>query len=136
MRRFQGEFVRKRRNDEALLQEMLCRWLDNKDILYVASLMGVNLGARIGAIRKRMGCRAGTPDLIILHPSGKYHGMTLELKIKGGHITNEQESFSIKASELNYYSVVMSPKYEIMDALEWAKKEIEYYIKGDTNESV
>jgi len=132
MARFQGEFIRKRKNDEAFLQEMVCKWLDNKDILYIASLMGVNLGARVGAIRKRMGCKAGIPDLIILHPSGKYHGMTLELKVKGGHISEEQENFAGKAERLGYYAVIMQPKYEPMEAFDWAKKEIEYYLKDDT----
>ena len=130
MKRLQGEFIKKRRNDEAVLQEMLCRWMDSKDILYVASLVGVNLGARVGAIKKRMGIKAGTADLIILKPSNQYAGMTLELKIKGGHIYPEQETFADKAKDNGYYAVIMPPKFELMEALDWAKKEIEYYLNA------
>lgn len=129
MRR-QYEFIKKRKNDEAFLQEMVCRWLDSKGILYIASLMGVNLGVRVGSIRKRMGCRAGTPDLLILKPAGKYHGMTLELKVKGGHITDEQNSFANLAKDNGYYAVIMPPKFEPMEALDWVKKEVEFYLQS------
>jgi len=133
MRKFgkQYEFIKKRKNDEAFLQEMLCKWLDSKGILYIASLMGVNLGARVGAIRKRMGCRAGTPDLLILKPSVKYHGMSLELKVKGGHISKEQEAFAERMKQKGYYAVIMQPKYEPMEALEWVQKEIDYYLQEE-----
>lgn len=92
--------------------------------------MGVNLGARVGAIRKRMGCKAGVPDIIILQPSGKYHGMTLELKVKGGHISEEQKAFKNKAKEFNYYSIIMPPLFELNEGLEWAKKEIQNYFES------
>ena len=122
------EYLPKRRNDEAKLQEWVCRWLDSKDILYVASLMGVNLGARVGAIRKRMGCRAGDHDLIILRTAGAYSGMTLELKVKGGHITSEQEIFQRRAQANNYYSVIMEPCFELEKAFEIAKQFVEEYL--------
>ena len=120
-----------RHNDEAKLQELLCKWLTRKGILHIASLMGVNLGVRVGAIRKRMGCVAGTPDLLILAPAGKYAGMTLELKIKGGRISPEQEAFAERAKKAGYYAVLMPPQFELWQALEWAQKEIGWYLGGE-----
>lgn len=123
-----SESIPKRHNSESLLQQMLVNWLDSRNIFYIASLMGVNLGPRVGAIRKRMGCRAGVPDLLILHARAPYNGMFLELKVKGGHITDEQKAFKERAELLGYYALIMPPTLEIPEALEWAKKEIESYL--------
>ena len=125
-----SEFIPKRHNSESILQEMVVRWLDQRNILYVASLMGVNLGARVGAIRKRMGCRAGVPDLLILEARGKYHGMALELKVAGGKITGEQKAFKKELETRGYYAVIMPPKLEVGEVFAWAIKDIEYYLKS------
>jgi hypothetical protein len=90
--------------------------------------MGVNLGARVGAMRKRMGCRSGVHDLIILLPKGKFHGMSLELKVKGGHITPEQEDFQMRLRSLGYHSVIMPTKLELSEGIEWAKNIILLYL--------
>jgi len=89
--------------EEAVVQELVCRDLDRMGILYIASLVGVNLNARVGAMRKRMGVRAGVHDLIILEPNKKYHGMTLELKVKGGKVSQEQLEFQLAAQRRGYY---------------------------------
>jgi hypothetical protein len=134
MRKNYGEFRPKRRNQEQILQEMFCRWLDHKGLLYFASLMGVNLGPRVGAIRKRMGCRAGVPDIMVLQPAGKYHGMAVELKVVGGHVTPEQEAFAKRLTDAGYYSIIMPPKFEVQDGLEWIQKEVEYYLAMEARE--
>jgi hypothetical protein len=121
----------KRRNDEEQVQKLLVRWLDNHNVHYVASLMGVNLGVRVGAIRKAMGCKAGVPDIIILMARGNYFGMTLELKVKGGHITPEQEQFRAKSYAEGYCAVIMPINLEPMDALNWAIKEVTDYLNGN-----
>jgi hypothetical protein len=126
----QYEFIRHRHNDEATLQQMVVRYLDSKGILYIASLMGVNLGPRVGAIRKKMGCRPGVLDLLILEARGKWNGFGLELKIKGGHITNEQTEFAGKLTERGYYAVIMPPTMEVQEAFVWAQIEIERYLRG------
>ena len=91
--------------------------------------MGVNLGPRVGAIRRRMGCRPGVPDILILHPSGngKYHGLAIELKVKGGHVSKEQEEFHKRLSENGYVSIIMKPVYEPIEALEVIQEGIGKY---------
>lgn len=127
--RFGGETYRKMKYDETQLQVMLARWLDSKNIFYFASLAGVNLGARVGGMRKRMGCKAGVHDLIILVPRGKYHGMTLELKIEGGDATKNQIEFRERATTQGYYSVIMPVTMRFQEAFDWAVKEIEAYLR-------
>ncbi len=122
------EYHPKRKNDESQLQIKLVRWLDSHNIHYVASLMGVNLGTRVGAIRKKMGCRSGVHDIIILQPSGNFNGMTLELKIKGGHITPEQKAFQATSIKNGYHSVIMPPDMDVQDALDYAIGEIYGYL--------
>ena len=130
MRR-QGEFIRKRGHPEQILQQMLVRWLDAKNILFVASMVGgINLGRRVGGIRKSMGCRAGVHDIIILQPAGGLHGMTLELKVKGGKVTDEQIDFWHKSLNRGYHSMIMPPEFEVPEALTWAIKAIERYLTG------
>ena len=126
------ELVRHRSNDEAQLQHLLVNWLESKDILFVASNVGgMNLGARVGAIRKRLGVRAGVPDLLILEPRGKYHGMALELKVKGGKISDEQTQFTQRLTDKGYYAVIMPPTMGVSDGLAWAQNAVEEYLAKD-----
>ena len=46
---------------------------------------------RTGARLKRMGTKPGWPDLILLAPGGRFHG--LELKREGEDLTDQQSAF-------------------------------------------
>jgi len=125
-----GETYRKQKHNESQLQMLLARWLRQKKIFYTASLLGVNLGARVGAIRKAMGVNPGDHDIIILMPSRQFHGMTLELKVKGGNDEDENQiRFQIRATELGYYSVIMPATMDFQEAYDWAVREIEAYLQ-------
>ncbi len=50
---------------------------------------------RVATKLKAMGVRRGWPDLILLAPGGKAHG--LELKREGEDLTNDQEDFQMWA---------------------------------------
>jgi hypothetical protein len=126
--RYSGESYIRRKNNESQLQMMIARWLDVRDIFYTASLGGVNLGPVVGALRKRLGCKAGVPDIIMFKPRGKYCGMTLEVKIKGGTVTPEQREFQYKARERNYHSVIMPTNLDFNAAYDWAIRELEAYL--------
>ena len=45
---------------------------------------------RTGAELKRLGMRAGVPDLLLLAPKGKYIGLAIEMKVKGNKCTLSQ----------------------------------------------
>ena len=124
-----SDYRSKRRNEEAQLQALFCGWLNQRGILYVASLMGVNLGARVGAIRKRMGCRAGVPDVLILEARPPYHGCGVELKVKGGHITPEQTAFAKHLEDNGYKAIIMPTTLEFSEGLEWVQNRVDQYLE-------
>lgn len=57
---------------------------------------GEKRDASTGAKLKRMGTKPGWPDLILVSPSGEFHG--LELKRRGGDLSDEQEAFHERAT--------------------------------------
>lgn len=75
------------------------------------------------------GVLKGTADIFIPYPSGKYHGMFLELKReKGGVVSKEQKEFLQNMELVGYYAVVAR-------GFDDAKQKIESYInlKADTD---
>ena len=42
---------------------------------------------------KRMGVRAGVPDLVLPAPKGGFHGLFIELKAPGGCVSEEQKDW-------------------------------------------
>ncbi len=44
-----------------------------------------------GGIWKAQGVVAGIPDLVIPHARGGYNGLAVELKVKGGRLTDDQK---------------------------------------------
>ena len=70
-----------------------------------------------GAKLKRKGVLAGVSDCIILEPRGKYHGLIIELKTKGGTISLSQRLFITNANERNYKAVVCWSIDEVEDVL-------------------
>lgn len=93
------------------------------NILFTGGFAGETLGASglqsiiRGARRKRMGYRAGTPDLVILEPKGCYHALFLEFKGPKGKQSPEQISFEIEATKRGYAYKVVHSVQEAEDAL-------------------
>lgn len=69
-----------------------------------------NGNARVNAIQgarmKRQGVLAGVSDIML--PVGRcgYHGLYVELKVKGGKLSSSQKWWQCKTTEQGYYSVV------------------------------
>lgn len=55
---------------------------------------------------KAMGQKKGVWDWLLLAPRGRFHGMALELKSPGGHLTIEQVRFGEDLRERGYYTAV------------------------------
>lgn len=55
---------------------------------------------------KKMGVRPGVCDLLIFEPAGPYHGLFIELKAKGGSLTDNQEIFIRQMLRRGYMAVV------------------------------
>lgn len=60
----------------------------------------------VAARLKAEGVTAGVPDLFVRVPAGKFHGMQLEAKRKGGRTTPEQLEQLEACREMGYYAVV------------------------------
>jgi len=78
-----------------------------------------------GAIFKAMGTKAGVPDLLILYPVGKFHGMALELKAtppKDSAVSKPQKEWLERLSSQGYHAVlckgVVAAKHAIKNYLE------------------
>lgn len=56
--------------------------------------------------RKAMGVLSGVSDLVILEPRGKYHGLMIELKVKGGKVSENQKEFIKQAEKRGYKGFV------------------------------
>ena len=67
---------------------------------------GGNVGARNGANLKAMGVRAGTPDYFLAYPSGKYHGLWIEMKSETGRVSPEQKTAIEVLGKQGYLAVV------------------------------
>ena len=81
------------RHPEHQLQVSVVRYLRllPGDILFCGTPAGsLRQNARQGARMKAAGYRAGWPDLLILEPRGEYHGLAIELKVKGGRVSPAQ----------------------------------------------
>lgn len=59
------------------------------------------------AIDKARGLTKGVPDLFLSIPSGKWHGLYLEMKTDSGRLSKEQISFMDTAEQLGYMARVI-----------------------------
>lgn len=119
----------KRCNDEAILQEHFCHWLDAKGILFNASMAGVYLGILAAVRKKKMGAKKGFPDLFIYQKSddGKYAGLAIELKTETGHTSPEQISWQQELTKQGYLALIM-PKLDFNLAYRWLTETVENYL--------
>lgn len=58
--------------------------------------------AREAARFKRMGVKAGVPDICFPLPRGRYHGLYIEMKSPKGKVSENQKRWLERLSELGY----------------------------------
>ena len=71
----------------------------------------------------RQGMKPGVPDICLPVARGKYHGLYIELKAKGGRLSPEQREWQRALLEEGYCSAVCY-------GFEQAKQTIDWYMKG------
>lgn len=127
---------RKRRNlqSEAFLQEQFTHWLDTKNLLFTASMAGVNLHPAVAIMRKKIGCKKGTPDIAIYEPRKQYHGLFIELKAGKNKATPEQLAWQEELNKRGYLALVVPQGLEFNEAFNWLRDTVENYLKGATDE--
>ena len=94
-------------------QVELFEWIEkNKDAykeleFIFATLNGVRLPMGLAMKSKRMGMKAGVPDIIFPIPRGHYHGLFIEMKrTKGGVVSPDQIKWQTFLVNNNYYHQV------------------------------
>ncbi|MFJ5456297.1 VRR-NUC domain-containing protein [Pectobacterium sp. CHL-2024] len=63
-------------------------------------------GPKAARDAKRLGVRAGVPDLFLALPRGGYAGLWIEMKAKGGKLSAQQEVWLKKMSSAGYKAEV------------------------------
>ena len=83
-----------------------------------AHLAGDN---RLRAIKmnnmKAEGLIAGVSDLFLMMPTNKYHGLFIEMKVKGGKLSDSQKEFMGNATLMGYQAVVCYGFEQAKDAI-------------------
>jgi len=76
---------RKRKASEESLQTAVSSYikLQFPDVMFTAESSGIRLTIGQAVKAKKQRSQRGLPDMIILEPRGKYHGLCLELKKEG-----------------------------------------------------
>lgn len=94
---------------EDIEQKTLIRWVSLKhpkikDLLFHVPNEGKRSPIR-GLEMRRMGMRAGIPDLFLSVPRGTYHGMYIELKSLSGKLTPQQQKYLDRFNQEGYLAV-------------------------------
>ena len=55
---------------------------------------------------KKEGVLAGVPDLFLMIPMYGYHGLWIEMKVKGGRVSDSQKEFIKAATFMGYQSII------------------------------
>ena len=97
---------------EAIEQELLFKWVNFIALKHpeVALMFHIPNGgyrdSREAANLKKQGVRAGVPDLFLPVPSGKWHGLFIELKYGKNKTTANQDEWLNKLYEQGYACAV------------------------------
>ena len=98
-----------RKQQEHKLQVNIVRFLK---LQYPHVLFNGSLGGQYQKYRsqqnkgKAAGYRRGFPDLFIYEPAGKFHGLAIELKVKGNYATEAQKEVLQILNNKGYKAVV------------------------------
>jgi len=99
-------------------QQNVATYLDYKGLFWHHVANERKTSKWAGAKLKRKGVKRGVVDCSILEPRGKYHGLYIELKVKGGKVSPDQKGFILNATNRGYKAVVCWSLDEVVDLVE------------------
>lgn len=67
---------------------------------------------------KRAGVKAGVSDICVDIPAGSYHGLKIEMKVKGNHLTPLQSKYLELAAKYGYKTAVCYSASEAISILQ------------------
>lgn len=80
-----------------------------------------------GAIMKREGVKAGVMDVFCMIPSGRFHGLWIEFKRKGGRLSKAQVEFGTRATRAGYPCIIATDAEDAFRALRKYMDRPEYF---------
>jgi hypothetical protein len=108
-------------------QELLCEWMTLMRIVFYHVPNGGTRPVGEALKFKRIGVKAGVPDLCIPVPRSPYHGAYIELKrVSGGVVSEKQKKWLKFLDGQGYYAIACA-------GFEEAKKRIEWYFSKRDN---
>lgn len=118
--------LRKHGHVESSIQSACVKWFRYQypSLILAAIPNGGRRDKITGAIMKKEGVLAGMPDLLLLHPSGKYHGMAIEVKTTKGVQSDSQKEMQKRLTDEGYLYVVVRSFEEFV-------KKVEQYMIGE-----
>lgn len=117
-------------NPETVLQINLMAWLNFKypdvaeDTIHIANQRACSI--QQGKLLKRMGVKAGVPDLFIAVPRNGFYGLWLELKEGKGKPSKSQQDFILRMNTRGYMALTAI-------GLDAAKSIIEAYLENSAS---
>lgn len=89
-------------------QKQLIQWCRTRpELQYLFHIPNESVGGQGWMIRNRqMGVKSGVPDLMLPIPSQGYHGMFIEMKAKGGRVSDVQSKWLEALNQFGYLAVV------------------------------
>lgn len=105
---------------EGLAQEMVVTFLRRQypQALFTGGLAGERLSMGAAVRRKRMGYRAGTPDLLIFEARKGSSGLAVEMKApKEGSTSKEQKAFLAALQARNWATAVCHGSREAIEVI-------------------
>jgi len=97
-----------------------------------ASLNGVRMTVGQAKKMKRAGMKKGYPDLFLPIPREGFHGLFIELKVKGGRLSKEQRDWLRALNNQGYYACVC---YGFNAATDTIKNYLDGWIKKEEKEA-
>lgn len=117
---------------ESVEQEMVMKWASMqenvfpclKHLFHIPNGGGRNIAE--AAHLKRMGVKAGVPDLFLPYPVGDWHGLWIELKTERGRVMGTQREWIEYLRSQGYAAYVCRGAEQAINCLKM-------YLQGNTN---
>jgi VRR-NUC domain len=108
-----------RNEHEHRLQTVLAKYLDLNNYQFFAVANGGWRNKVVAAKLKAEGVKAGVADLFILLPNSTFHGLFVEVKIKGNSQQPNQKVFEQKARDCGYEYIIVRSLDELIEKLKY-----------------
>ena|SRR3990172_1321453 len=118
--------------EEMFLQVEFAKWLDGQGLLYCASMGGVRVSMVTAINMKKAGYKKGFPDIAILEPTDRCHGLFIELKVNA-KTTSEQVLWQSELTKRGYMAVIMPKGLDFNSGIKWLQACVSNYMRNYTD---